>query len=741
MNRLKRNKKVWIIANRLPFTIEHDAEGQTQIRRSSGGLVNALTSYYESDTENTQNAVEKFWVGVADCTKEEWDEKIVPLTSSLDVHFLPVFVQPEVYNNYYNGFSNAVLWPLFHYFPSLVSDETVFYDAYVETNRAFADTLIPHLEEDDTVWVHDYQLMLLPGMLRERFADLKIGFFLHIPFPSYELFRILPQRGKKAIAEGLMGADLIGFHTYEYVQHFIQSMKMTLGVENSFHQLFYQNRMVRTELFPLGIDYKKFSTKAASEEVAERVKDLQAVFTDVKLIFSVDRLDYSKGFMNRLKGWEYFLENYPEWREKVVFQMTVVPSRDAIDSYLEKKREIEEKVSTINGKYSTLTWQPIIYRYNHLAFDDLIALYVMADVALITPLRDGMNLVAKEFVACQLHQQGVLILSELAGAAMELNEAILVNPYDIEAVAQAIHDALTMPAIQKAKRIQVMQKRLQQYDVMHWINDFLQQLEQHQKTALSDLTEAWKDLNKFINTFESTPRRLFLLDYDGTLAPITTDPEEARPTEAVRELLRRLAALPGTKVAIISGRKSATLEEWLGDLPVTLSAEHGSMMREPGQAWIDLLAEAPAWKAEVLPIMETFVNRCVGSFIEEKKNTVAWHYRNTRANVGFERSRELLNNLQILLQNTPLQVLDGNKVVEVKSSGFDKGFIARNLYNIYQPGFVCCIGDDVTDEDMFKAIKDYAITIKVKPTNTVAEYYLRTQPEVLDFLTQFLPSK
>lgn len=733
MEKNQQKKRVWIIANRLPFTIEFNELDEINIRRSSGGLVNALTSYYEQSSHN----VDKHWVGVAECTPQVWEESVKPQFQNEEIQFQPIFVDPDDYDQYYAGFSNATIWPLFHYFPSKVDFKDTYWEKYQIVNKAFAEQLLPHLEPNDIVWIHDYQLMLLPALLREKIPNLSIGFFLHIPFPSYEIFKILPQNWKKSIAEGLLGADLIGFHTYEYVQHFILSMKMILGIDNNFHTLQYQQRDIKAELFPLGIDYAKFSEKSVSDEVNEKTKFFDAEFNNKRIIFSVDRLDYSKGFIERLNGWELFLQMYPEWHGKVVFIMNIVPSRDSIEMYQEMKSSIEQKISTINGIYGSLTWQPIHYQYQHMQFDDLIALYKHADVALITPLRDGMNLVAKEFIASQTNGKGVLILSEFAGASVELNEALLVNPFDTLNLAETIHKALNLTTEEKEHRNKIMQKRLQNYDVIQWINDFIEQLEWVTKQRSIKKTNALDLIPIFKTNFASAKRKIFLLDYDGTLAPLTLYPQEANPSNNIKDILLQLSEKPDTKVVIISGRPASTLEEWLGELPITLVAEHGSIIKEQDGMWVDLNQEEANWKKEILPVMQTFVNRCVGSFIEEKRHTLAWHYRNTLPGVGFERSRELINNLQVLVSNTHLQVIDGNKVVEIKPTGYDKGIIANRLASNYSADFICCIGDDTTDEDMFTALNGNAITIKVKAKQSQAKYYLPDQTDVVRFLNSF----
>lgn len=727
-----------IISNRLPFSLDREGD-KLSIRQSSGGLVSAIKSYFESNTNKDQLS-EKLWMGVADFPQEDWDQAVASHAAQQDFGIIPLYVDKDLYDNYYNGFSNSVLWPLFHYFSSLVEYESRFFDAYVQVNQQFAEKLAPLLQPDDQVWIHDYQLMLLPHLLRQKRQDATIGFFLHIPFPSYEIFRLLPTEWKKSLLQGVMGADLIGFHTYDYVQHFLQSVKMLLGVESYFHNLQYQDRLVRIDLFPIGIDYNKFYQAASDPEVLDMCNKIRNNLEDKKIIFSVDRLDYTKGLSSRLNGFEYFLDRYPEWREKMVFILNIVPSRSSIPAYLERKKMIEEKIGTINGRFSTISWQPVIYRYNHLSFKELIALYQAADVALITPLRDGMNLVAKEYVASCASGRGVLILSELAGAASELSEAILVNPTDTADVASSITRALAMPLYEQRNRLALMQRRLQEYDVIKWVNDFMDQLTQVKQEQKKQQVKVLDDkaLTTIRRHYTNAKNRCILLDYDGTLVPFSRLPSEASPDNAVRDMLSRLTSDARNHVIVISGRDLSSLDRWLGAMPLTLVAEHGASFKMRNGTWQQLVSVSDLWKDEIRRIMQLFVIRCAGSFIEEKTNTIAWHYRNTQTGLGFSRSRELLNTLSQLIQNTTLQVIDGNKVVEVRIAGFDKGATALKIVNEQDPDFVLCIGDDTTDEDMFKALEGEAYTIKVNNGASAAQYTILSQQEVLPLLNKLI---
>ena len=728
-----------IVSNRLPFSIEWQ-DNERKLRQSSGGLVSAIKSYFEKN-KTDKSYTEEIWLGSMDCSEEDWNaaqEQVIE-----DFSIVPLFPDAQIYSNFYNGFSNSTLWPLFHYFPSLVDYRKEYFEDYKKINQLFADRIIEIYQPGDVLWIHDYQLMLLPDMLRRILCDAIIGFFLHIPFPSYEIFRLLPTEWKKNLMQGMMGADLIGFHTHDYVQHFIQSAKMVLQLDSQFNSLFYGNRMVKADQFPIGIDYQKFRNACIDETVVEICTALEEKFIGQKIIFSVDRLDYTKGINYRLDGYDRFLTEHPEYKEKVVFILNIVPSRDTIASYNEMKKAIEIQVSTINGKCSTLHWQPIIYRYNHLEFEDLCALYQAADVALITPLRDGMNLVAKEYIASCI-DKGVLILSELTGAASELNEAVLVNPTDTDEVAGAIYQSLKMPLVEQRSRLSYMQRRIAEYNVEKWINDFMEQLliTKKEQEALKVNILKEQHIRTIISDYHRARKRCILLDYDGTLAPYQKLPSLAVPDDELIQLLQQLTANRSNEIVIISGRDSNTLEKWLGKLPLNMIAEHGACIKIKGEEWKDQVLVSTEWKEQIRPLMELFVDRCAGSFIEEKKSTLAWHYRNTNQELGFTRSRELRNNLLQLTANTSLQVIDGNKVLEVRMIGVDKGAAANTMLASIGPDFILCIGDDATDEDMFKALHDRAYTIKIGRANTSAQYTILSQKEVFPFLRRLIePAK
>ncbi len=732
----KKEKRLIVVSNRLPFQLL-EKKGKISMKESDGGLVSALKSYFEREGGNHISS--KWWIGSAEFPETRWEKFIAKEKNTGAFEVEPIFLEQKIYSKYYNGFCNATLWPLFHYFPSYVEFDDNTFRAYEEVNQIFADKLLTFITPDDILWVHDYQLMLLPGMIREKMPNANIGFFLHIPFPSFEIFRMLHRPWKEKIVRGLLGADLIGFHTHEYVQHFLKTVQMVTGYDHEFRTVLMHERVIKADLFPLGIDFHKFHEASKLDKVAQEKDSIRQNFADKKIIFSVDRLDYTKGITHRLSGFERFLERYPEWREKVVFILVVVPSRQIISKYNERRKMIEEQVGRLNGKYSSLQWQPIIYRYNHLSFYELAALYEASDIGLITPLRDGMNLVAKEYVASR-HETGVLVLSELAGAANEMGEAVMLNPMDKDEMAFGILTALTMPLEDQKNKLEILQKRLVEYDVVHWVNDFLKQLDEVKQNQAAQATKhlSSNEVSQLANRFRKSRRRHLFLDYDGTLVPYARHPRLAIPNNDLIKLLCNLSADEKTETTIISGRDSFTLGEWFKDVPINLVAEHGASIKLRDGEWRHEKSIDQSWKPLIRPTLELFAQRSPGSLIEEKNHTLAWHYRNVNPELGFVRSRELLDNLHHLLRNSPLHIIDGNKVIEVRMSGIDKGTVARKLLDESEYDFILAVGDDKTDEDMFRALAGKAITIKIGSGNTAAQYSLSGQTEVIRLLNQLV---
>jgi trehalose 6-phosphate synthase/phosphatase len=729
-------KRLIVVSNRLPIHLKKIDDG-VEIIKSSGGLATAIESLLQNQ-EKGLVFEEVVWCGCAEFNVSTW-LKNKKLVADLPYTISPIFPEKTLYDKYYNGFSNTTLWPLFHYFPSFVEYDAEDFVAYEEVNQLFASKLQELMRPGDLVWVHDYHLMPLPALIREATPDAVIGFFLHIPFPSFEIFRLLPRIWREKLLKGLMGADLVGFHTNSYAAHFLKSLQYILGQEHQFRMLSDRGRQVKVDVFPIGIDYDKFHNAYDNEEViATRIK-LKEQYSEKKIIFSVDRLDYSKGLSNRLLAYEHFLQSYPEWKKKVVFIFVIVPSRDKVSRYSERKQIIDEIVSRVNGRQGNINWQPIVYQYGSLTDRELSALYGVCDLALITPIRDGMNLVSKEFVASRKDKQGVLILSEMAGAASELSEALLINPTDKIEMADKIKAGLELSPAKQERRIELMQERIRNYDVHHWAFDFITQIDrlkiQYEKQKVRFLDHRIR--TKIAVAFSEANKRLFLLDYDGTLAEFSLSPENAIPSQQTIDTLTTLANHPKNEVVVISGRNHEFLEKHFGHLPITLVAEHGSLMKYKNEEWVSPTHISNEWKEVIKPILKTFVQRCPNTFLEEKTYSLAWHYRRAEAELGFVRSRELLVTL-LEIANNDLKIIDGNKVIEIKNTGIDKGTACRQLMVKENYDFVLAIGDDRTDEDMFTALTaENNFTIKVGTSQSAAKYYLLTVQQVHSFLANF----
>ncbi len=731
-------RRLVIVSNRLPFNVKIEDNGMS-FQPSAGGLVTGIASLRQSNKQFSGLPLSHLWVGWPGSSVDvSWHEKLI--REALDrFQSYPVFLSESQMEQFYFGFCNATIWPLFHYFPTYADYQPAFWQQYVRINQLFADALETVLKPEDVVWVHDYHLMLLPRLLKARRPELPVGFFLHIPFPSFEVFRLLPGAWRREILEGLLGADLVGFHTYEYTHHFLQSVLRIMGYDHRLGQIMAPDHVVKTETFPMGIDFEKFASAAIGPDTEREAVELRAVLAGLKPILSVDRLDYSKGILNRLEGYELFLETNPEYHGKVTLLMVVVPSRIGVREYDLMKRQIEELVGKINGRFGSVGWTPVVYQYRNLAFTSLVALYAVSDVCLVTPLRDGMNLIAKEYIATRTDGTGVLILSEMAGAAKELPEAIIINPNNRLEIAAALKEALEISVPEQRRRNQLMQRRLRRYNVSRWANDFL--------TALVGMREIQKRIESkllsppvktaMMARYQESRRRLLFFDYDGTLTPLVPHPIMAKPDATLITLLKRLVTDTRNSVVITSGRERRTLEEWLGELPLGLVAEHGAWSRRAGQTWQHAKAVGSEWKREIVPTLEIYADRLPGSLVEEKEESLAWHYRLTDPEQADLLAPELVDHLLNLTAKTDLQVIQGNKVVEVCRAGVDKGSAAGTWMDGGEYDFILAIGDDATDEDLFKSLPAAAISIRVGIVGTQAQYNIRNSAEVLDLLRSF----
>lgn len=712
-----------LVSNRLPINIRHTESG-TEITPSIGGLATALKSFYKE--------YGSIWVGwpgltVEDSTPEEMEE----IRSGLKEHRCRgVFLSSEDVDRYYEGFSNETIWPLFHYFLTYTTMDPENWEAYKRVNEEFAKEILKIARKGDTIWIHDYHLFLLPRLLRKKVPDLSIGFFLHIPFPSSEVFRTLPWRNE--ILRGMLGADLIGFHTYDYVLHFISSVRRLLGHENSLGKIKIGSRTVNVSSFPISIDFDYFSTATKDQEVEKEKERMIERVGNRKIIMSIDRMDYTKGIPERIKAYGRFLEKHPEYHEKVTLINVASPSRIGVDTYQDLKLEVEQLVGEVNGKYTKLGWVPVWYIFQNIPQEQLLALYCSSQVALITPLRDGMNLIAKEFIASKSDYKGVLILSELAGAAKELGEALHVNPNNIEEVADAIYEALEMTERKQMKSNRIMRDRIEMYDVDKWASDFMGELK---KTKEMQVKTGFRKMDgqmieALLQDLKGSKRRLIMLDYDGTLTKFKGTPEEAFPDDEIIGIIQGLIEHKGNEMVIVSGRDRDTLEEWFGGLDINLVAEHGVWVRQRGKEWEMMERLESSWKETIRPVLESYVIKTPGSFVEEKGYSLAWHFRKADHHQAQAQISEMKETLHNMTSNLNVGILNGNKVIEIKNIGINKGRAVKRWIDRDDWDFLMAVGDDWTDEDMFDVMPEKGYSLRVGYKDSKAKFNLRNVDEV-----------
>ncbi len=724
--------RLLVIANRLPFNITKSAD-DFHFRPSPGGLAVGLSSLPES--------IERIWIGWPGITNEKLTtESKNRIRDKLSTeNCLPVFLSKKQINEYYLGFCNKIIWPLFHYFPTRVVWEDRYWETYKQVNETFCKEILKTAKPGDSIWIHDYQLMLLPSLLREHIPDLGIGFFLHIPWPSFELFRLLPWR--EEILHGLLGADLIGFHTYDYVRHFLSSVCRIVGIEHTLGKLHVNNRIVRVDAFPMGIAYEKYAQAANEPDVKREVDKIVAKIGKRKIIISIDRLDYTKGIIERLEAFDLFLSENTEYKGKVTLIIVAVPSRTGVEDYQMLRDKLERLVGRVNGEHGSIGYMPVWYLYRFLHFQQITALYHIADVALVTPLRDGMNLIAKEFVASKTEGNGVLILGEMTGAASELGEALIVNANNKREIVNAIKEALEMPLPEQVERNQIMQQRLQRYNISRWSNDFIEALAELQKVqdefSVHKLSNAARQEMK--EQYTRALRRLFLLDYDGTLVGFRDKPVQAGPDDKILSLLKQLSDDKKNTVIVISGRDKQTLEDWLGNLNIRLIAEHGAWTKDENGQWNHIEPiSTTEWKQVIKPILELYSDRTPGSLVEEKDFSLVWHYRRAEPELAYVRTQELRGAVLDLTANLDVGVFEGSKILEIRQLGINKGRAAERWLEKGKWDFITAAGDDYTDEELFAAMPKKAYSIKIGIGISKARFNVDSVPEFRLLLNELL---
>ncbi len=720
-----------LVSNRLPISVKK-ISGILEYSPSTGGLATGLASY----TTNEHSR----WIGWPGIPSDDLSgQEKREIRRELEKHHCyPVFLTKQQIDGFYNGYSNSILWPLFH--DSTISKEAreqqaELFEAYRSVNKQFADEVLRLREPGRLVWVHDYQLLLLPEMLkRERPAD-KIGFFLHIPFPHTTKFTKLAHA--ESLVYGMLGADLLGFHTKSYVNNFLETaIGLNTGIVTH-NEVVIGERAVRVANFPMGIDYARYSGAMKSLEVQRHLLKLRAKYRRRKVVLTVDRLDPAKGLVERALAFQTFLRQNPKHHGKIIMAMLVMPSRTDIKEYQQLKDKLEKLVKDVNKEFGKKGWEPIDYMYDSLPFEHVTALYRLADVAFIAPLRDGMNLVAKEYVASQLQRQGVLILSQTAGAAQELKGAVMVDPTDHTSLVRGLTRAVDMSKTSWKGRIKKLRKHVQTATVQNWAGKFMDTLYTPMIIPLRTVNVTNKRQLAIVREFKAAKRRLLLLDYDGALTPIVPRREDAIPSKELLQLLRKLAQLPNTTVVIISGRPQDELDKWFGKLPIGLAAEHGAFYRmHKDDTWHRVSGVTQSWKEHVLPILEAAAAKTKGAEVEQKNTALVWHYSLANSVQAQKNLLLLRRKLARLVEKYGLRARMGKKILEIRSAGVDKGVAAKHWLKT-NPDFILATGDDYTDEDTFMAVPSHGYSIRVGTGLTTARYRAKKVGDIITLLAAF----
>ncbi|BAL80797.1 bifunctional alpha,alpha-trehalose-phosphate synthase (UDP-forming)/trehalose-phosphatase [Caldisericum exile] len=722
--------KLIIASNRLPvYAVK---EGDSLIfKQSPGGLVQGLSASIGTILEITESK-DYFWIGWPGETIEEVNQERVYEYLLKTLNAIPVFLSKEEMEKFYLGFCNSTLWPIFHSFPSFAKFKRDEFERYIEVNKKFAETALKILDDDDLLWIHDYHLMLLPSFIKKEKPNVLVGFFLHIPFPPYEIFKLMPKNMRETILEGVLNADLIGFHTYQYQQNFIKTVRSIFSIEHDIKNIYIDGRRIRTDVFPISIDFDKYNKAEELPEIKKRVAELKNLSHNSKVVLSIDRLDYSKGIVNRLFAVERFLEKYPEFHKNVLFIVVVVPSRIGVEKYNETKEYIDSLIGKINGRFSTIDWSPIQYLFKNLPFEELVPLYILGDALLVTSLADGMNLVSKEYIAA--NPKGALILSELTGAAEDLRRAFIINPNDIEGIADTLKEALSLSKDELFERNKIMVEYLKKNDIKKWTTSFLEELSQCTPTKKPIYLDE-KNIEELKNQFLHAKRKAIILDYDGTLVGFDVDRSKTLPSKEVLDLLDG-ASRKGIFVAISSGRTKTDLDKFFPKGNFTLIAERGAFIKEKDKDWEKTFEWVDAsFKKDVLKILTLYKDRIPNSSIEEKEFSIVFHVRASPTDTAELALREMLDILIQLTAQTNAYVTKINKGIEIKAQELNKGiFVSRIAKEGYD--FAIIAGDDYVDEEAFKVGNKYGyFTLKVgSAVYTKAKYFVNSPEELLKIL-------
>jgi trehalose 6-phosphate synthase/phosphatase len=713
-----------VASARLPVSLAQ-REAEWEAAPSFGGLVTALLWVAQHRPFT--------WFGWPGTYVPEQDH--AQLRAELDKHgSKPVFIRQTDIEGFHQSFSNQTLWPLFHGRVERTRFDAGGWESYQAVNEAFADAIAGSTSPADVIWVHDFQLTLLPALLRRRGVTNPIGFFMHIPFPAVDTYRTLPQR--EHVLEGMLGADLVAFNAHEYAANFRSAAVRVLGAELTHEGVRLGARQTRVAALPIGIDPEKIAEMKESREARQELASLQVTYAGLKIIVGVDRFDYTKGIVEKLRAFEQLLETYPRWRHRVVLIQVAAPSRMTVTDYQQLKREVDELVGRINGRYGTSSFMPVVYVNQSVSRERLTGLYRAADIALITPVRDGMNLVALEYVAARAERGGTLILSEFTGAAHCLPGARLVNPYNTAEVAAALAECLERPCT-SMDQFRNMVRFVSENTATWWSGHFLELLDQTAGEGRQSPAKLRLGSPPLAEAAHKAQRPLVLLG-DGVLHVPTSGSVEGRPDRRLVELLTDLASLATTYV--ISGHTSETLDDWFADPKVGLVSEHNLATRRPGEAWQQHApAGSSSLKELVDPLLREFVRLTPGSAVEYRAAGALWHFRSAEPDHARLQAKELLMLLEEQLKGQPYTVHRGRRTVEIRPEGLSKRHAVTRLLDQHADAdWLLVVGDETTDEPMCEAVptswSDRTVTCAIGGQSRLAATWVESLAELLDEL-------
>ncbi|KAF4394662.1 hypothetical protein CsatB_001106 [Cannabis sativa] len=702
---------------------------------------------------------------------------------------VPAFLPADILSKFYHGFCKQHLWPLFHYMLPYSAThggrfERSLWEAYVAANKIFSQKVIEVINpEDDYVWIHDYHLMVLPTFLRRRFNRLRMGFFLHSPFPSSEIYRTLPVR--EEILKALLNSDLIGFHTFDYARHFLSCCSRMLGLEyqskRGYIGLEYYGRTVGIKIMPVGIHMGQIESVLRNPDNEWRVKELRRKFAGKTVLLGVDDMDIFKGVNLKLLAMEQLLRQHPSWHGKAVMVQIANPARARGKDLEEIQDEIHASCKRINETFGRAGYEPIIFIDRPVSLSERAAYYAIAECVVVAAVRDGMNLTPYEYIVCRQGvsssesstdfdgpKKSMLVVSEFIGCSPSLSGAIRINPWNIETTAEAMNEAISMADSEKQMRHEKHYRYVSTHDVAYWSRSFFQDMERTCRDhfrrrcwgiglsfgfRVVALDPNFKKLSidHIVSSYSRSKNRAILLDYDGTVMPQTSINKVPSPT--VISTINMLCADDKNSIFVVSGRGRDSLGKWFSPChKLGIAAEHGYYMRWSADKDWQICGPCNdfGWIQIVEPVMKQYTESTDGSYIEKKESAIVWHHRDADPSFGSCQAKELLDHLESVLANEPVAVKSGQFIVEVKPQGVSKGLVAENIFttmneNGRQADFVLCVGDDRSDEDMFEIIGSamssgvlsnnssvFACTVGQKPSK--AKYYLDDTAEVINML-------